>query len=79
MKLLVILWRDPTNSLQEERFDSEKVKARTEAGWLKLTNENGPLRLIPSDKVHLVQYVESEEPSRIVSPHLTPVGVPKPS
>ena len=79
MKLLVLLWRDPTNSLQEERFDSEKVKIRTEPGWLKLTNDAGPLRLIPSDKVHLVQFVDAEEPPRIVSPHLTPVGVPKPS
>jgi hypothetical protein len=76
MKLLVLLWRDPTGSLQEERFDMEKVKVRTEPGWLKLTNDTGPLRLIPSDKVCLVQFVEPEEKSRIVSPHLTAVAPP---
>ena len=76
MKLIILARRDPTGSLVEERFDPEKVKVRTEPGWLKLTNDAGPIRIVPSDKVCLVQWAEAPDEPRIVSPHAVPKGVP---
>lgn len=61
-------------NIREDQFDPDKVKVRTEPGWLKLIGPDGPLRLIPSDKICLVQYAEVEEESRI----LKPTAVPQP-
>ena len=72
MKLLVLTWRDPTNSLQSEQFDAEVAKVHTEQGWLKLSGPDGILRILPADRVCLVQFVEKEEAPRIVRPEMSP-------
>lgn len=68
MKLIIIVYRDPNNNLSEERLDASKFKIHTDPGWLKIIGENGPIRLLPSDKVCLVQYAEEKSEPRIVRP-----------
>ena len=70
MKIFVLTWRDPNGNLNSEEFDAEQFKVHTEPGWLKLhSKEHGAIvRLIPSDKVCLVQYGQKREPSPILKP-----------
>lgn len=74
MKLLVIAWRDPAGNLREEQFEEDKFKIHTDGPWLKLFSKEKSqmVRLIPSDKVCLVQFVDQEEQPRIIRPEVVP-------
>ena len=72
MKLISLTWRDPGDSLVTENFEADKVKVHTEQGWLKLNGPDGLLRIFPADKICLVQFVEKEEPARILRPSAVP-------
>lgn len=70
MKLIVVVFRDPNGNLQEQRLDSNKFKIHTEPGWLKIIGPEGPVSLIPSDKISLVQFVEEESKPKILRPEI---------
>ncbi len=74
MKIFLIIWRDPNGNLTEEKFDAEKFKIHTEPGWLKLhSKEHGQIvRLLPSERVSIVQFGEEPEESKIVVPRIVP-------
>lgn len=79
MKFIEVVWRDPAMNMVSERFDVEKFLVEPSPGWLglwqRLADARGELvRLIPSDKVCLVQFAEEDKP-RI----LRPTGVQMPS
>jgi hypothetical protein len=69
VKIIGLLWRDHTGSIKAERFNAADFSVKTEPGWLKLTDKNGIFRLIPSDKVHMVEFAEEQEKPAIISPH----------
>jgi hypothetical protein len=68
MKVLVITWRDPNGNLVSEQLERAKFTVQTEAGWMKLNGDDGPVRYIPSDRVCLVQFAEVEDQPRILHP-----------
>jgi hypothetical protein len=70
VKVVILHWRSPVGDLTTEQFDTEKYKVHTEPGWLKLqSKELGQIiRLIPSDKVCLVEYGEVKDKPRILTP-----------
>lgn len=72
MKLIVLTWRDPAGSLTNEQFDAAEVKIRTDPGWLRLIKGDQLMRIIPSDKVCLVQFIEQQEEPRILKPEIVP-------
>lgn len=72
MKVIGIIWRDPQGNLKPEKFDADAFKVKTEDGWLKIIGPDGPFRLIPSDKVCTVEFIEEKEESPILSPHAVP-------
>ena len=70
MKVIIVHWRSPVGNLEQEQFEAEKVKVATDPGWLKLYSkeEGAVIRLLPSDKVCLVEFGEVKEKSGIVVP-----------
>ena len=68
MKVIGIIWRDPQGNLKPEKFSADDFKIKTEPGWLKILGPQGPFRLIPSDKVCTVEFIEEQEESRIAKP-----------
>ena len=80
MKVVQLIVRDPSGSVQAETFDMNDVKLHTEAGWLKMTTKDGtPVKWIPSDKVCLIQFGEKQEPDvpRILRPDQIAQGGPR--
>lgn len=78
MKIIAVAWRDMSGSLKMEKFASDDFSVRTEPGWLKIIGKQGPFRLLPSEKVHLVEFVDEPDEPRIVSPHaVAPLQPPK--
>ncbi len=73
-KIVVLSWRDPNGSLQIEEFDAEEFKVHTEPGCLKLHSKahGGIARILPWQRVELVQFGEKKEESQIVVPHVVP-------
>lgn len=73
---IIISWRDPIGNMRDEQFDAEKFKVHTEAGWLKLTSNEagGIIRIIPSTRVGIVQFIEEPEESKVLKPTLMPPG-----
>lgn len=71
MNIFVLVWRDPAGDTRTEEFDAAEFKVHTEPGWLKLhSKERGSVvRILPSDKVSIVQFGEKKEPSPIVAPN----------
>jgi len=72
MKIIALAWRDPLGNLKTEKFNAKDVSVKAEPGWLKILGPDGPIRLLPSEKVHIVEFAEEEELSRIASPHVAP-------
>jgi hypothetical protein len=70
MKVIVVHWRNPVGDLQQDQFEADKVKVATDPGWLKLYSkeEGAVMRLLPSDKVCLVEFGEVKEKPRILTP-----------
>lgn len=72
MKIIAIAWRDTVGNLRAEKFDAKDFSVKTDPGWLKIIGSDGPIRLLPAERVHIVEFAEEEEPSRIASPHSVP-------
>ncbi len=75
MKIIELIWRDPAGNIMSEKLDAEKFQVEAERGWLRLFDTSSvgkPLlvRLIPSEKVCLVQFAEVEDKPRILRPNL---------
>lgn len=70
MKVIMLSWRNPVCDLMQEQFDADKFKVFTEPGWLKLKSEETGhiVRLIPSDKICLVEFGEVKDKPRILTP-----------
>lgn len=70
-KIVVLSWRDPNGSLQIEEFDAEEFKVHTEPGCLKLHSKShgAVVRILPWQRIELVQFGEKKEESSILSPH----------
>ena len=70
MRVILVSWRNPVGDLMQEQFDSSKFKVFTEPGWLKLKSEETGhiVRLIPSTHVRLVEFGETKEKPRILTP-----------
>lgn len=66
-KYIEIAWHHPVPNV--ERFDADKFKIKTEDGCLKLIGEDGPVRIIPTHRVDLVQFGEEEVPETTRSVH----------
>jgi hypothetical protein len=77
VKFIALAWRDPSHNLKMEKFDASEFSVKTDPGWLKIIGTNGPVRLLPSDKVAIVEFGEEEKPSRIASPHAVGPLIPK--
>lgn len=78
MKFVAVAWRDIQGNLKLEKFPSPEFTVKTDPGWLKLIGPEGPIRLLPSERVCIVEYVEEPEEPRIVSPHaVAPLQPPK--
>ena len=54
----------------QEQFDTEKFKVKTDASWLKLISEEFGhiVRLIPASQVRLVEFGETKDKPRILTP-----------
>jgi hypothetical protein len=73
MKLLELVWRDPTGSVISEKLDASVFKVEMGQGWVTLKHkDNGIVRYIPSGKVELIQFNEMPDESRILSPSPAP-------
>ena len=70
MKIIELIWRDPSGSIVSEKLEAAKFETKVSYGWLELRQDNALVRLIPSEKVCLVQYTEVEEKPRILRPNL---------
>jgi hypothetical protein len=70
MKVIIVHWRSPVGDLQTEQFEAEKVKVATDPGWLKLYSkeEGAVIRLLPADKVCLVEFGEVKDKPILVTP-----------
>lgn len=79
MMIIALVWRDHQNNLKAEKFDGADFHIKTEPGWLKLLDKNGIFRMIPSDKIHIIEFAEEADKSPIISPHenIGPMAVPK--
>ena len=70
MKIIELIWRDPSGSIVSEKLEHEKFEVKTSHGWMELRQDNALVRLIPSEKVCLVQFAEVEDKPRILRPSL---------
>lgn len=75
MKIIELIWRDPAGNIMSEKLEQDKFSVITEPGWLVLKGEPAPgeqrgptIRIIPSEKVCLVQFAEVADKPRIVRP-----------
>jgi hypothetical protein len=77
VKDILLVWRDPNGSLSSEQFNGERFAMRLDPGWLKIQDKKDSeiVRIIPSDKVCLIEYVEHKpEPSNLIRPG--PLAIP---
>jgi hypothetical protein len=72
LKVITIVYRDPNGNLKVEKYDAADFSVRTDPGWMKLVGKEGIIRLLPSERVNLIEFSEEEEPARILSPHSIP-------
>jgi hypothetical protein len=70
VKVIEVIWRDPSGSIVSEKLEDAKFEVKTSHGWMELRQDNALVRLIPSEKVCLVQFVEVEDKPRILRPNL---------
>ena len=70
MKVIELIWRDPAGSIVSEKLEASKFEVKTSHGWMELRQDNALVRLIPSEKVCLVQFAEVEDKPRILRPNL---------
>jgi hypothetical protein len=70
LKIIEVIWRDPSGSIVSEKLEEAKFEVLTSNGWMELRKGGELVRLIPSEKVCLVQFQEIEEKPRILRPSL---------
>jgi hypothetical protein len=76
VKVIAILWLNPEGKLTAEKYDAAEFSFKTDPGWLKIISKtNGVFRILPSEKVQIVEYAEEPAPPRIIKPD----GVLQPS
>jgi hypothetical protein len=81
VKVINLIWRDPSGNTVKETIPADKFKIHTDSVWLKLNkveDGGGIVRILPVQKVELVEFGEVEEKSNLIVPPGTgPVPVPR--
>lgn len=79
MKILNLIWRDPSGSIVNEQLDASVFKVEMGQGHLTLKEKNEIVRFIPTYKLEVVQFHEKPDENRIVQPSPAPFPARLPS